>query len=207
MNNIMYLDAYSHKKPISVYLITNEVDDAYVYTNFTKVKQKMKEVPNYTIYVWPLLKYSEGWYGKAEVNWKRAYKNINDTLVFDDTEIPWNMLQVAKDKSQWHTRAPLTSISFAKSQFANRTYYSICGYDVPKEKDTNDECIWMRGFAEARIDDREWLINYKNTLHPNDDWTNVNIETYARWLHAIDNSERHKVIDAALEAGIVGFLD
>ena len=46
-----------------------------------------------------------------------------------------------------------------------------------------------------------------NKLHPNDEWTDVNLETYVEWIGAIDYDERRKVIDAALGAHVVGYLD
>ena len=207
MSNITFLDLGSFKKPVDVYLITNCVDDAYVYTSKNNADKKIKELPHYTVYEWPQLKYSEAFYSGTEINWRRARKRTNDGLVFDDTETPWNMLELARDKGQWHTNRRFSSIGFAKSEYANRTYYKICGYDIPMEKETNSKSVWFPGFAGAEITNRNWLTEYKNKLHPNDDWTNVNLETYVRWIGAIDYDERRSVIDAALKAHVVGYLD
>ena len=67
--------------------------------------------------------------------------------------------------------------------------------------------LWIRGFSDVRIDDRKWLEDYKSKLHPDDDWTNINLEAYCRWLCVIDNNERRKLIDDAIKDGIVGFLE
>ena len=75
------------------------------------------------------------------------------------------------------------------------------------EKETTQKSVWFPGFAGAEITSREWLTEYKNKLHPNDDWTNVNLETYVRWIGAIDYDERREVISAALQARVVGYLD
>lgn len=208
MNGFFYLDAGSFKKPVDVYLITNCIDDAYVYANKNKAEKKIKEFPEYVVYEWPKLIYEETFGGKTFIRWDRAMKRVDGELQYDDTKIPWEMLRLAKEKSQWYTNRRFDSISFAMSKFANREYYQICGYDIPKEKEEpNRKDIWFPGFAGAQITDKNWLIEYKNNLHPNDDWTNVNIETYARWIGAIDYDERHNAINAALDANVVGYLD
>ena len=207
MSNITFLDRGSFKKPVDVYLITNCIDNAYVYTSKNKADAKIKEFPDYTVYEWPQLRYCETFYNDVEINWRRARKRTNDGLVFDDTETPWNMLELARDLGHWHTNRRFSSLSFAKSEYANRKYYKICGYDVPMEKETNDSSLWFPGFAGAEITNRDWLSTKKNELHPNDDWTNVNLETYVRWIGAIDYDERRSVIDAALKARVVGYLD
>jgi hypothetical protein len=84
-------------------------------------------------------------------------------------------------------------------------HYNIKEYSIPKEKDSNGS-VWFKLFG-AEITNREWLKNYKDKLHPNDDWTNVNLETYARWIHLFDRNEAKKLIDDALEDHVVGYLD
>lgn len=207
MPNITFLDLGSFKKPVDVYLITNCIDDAYVYASKTSADKKIKELPHYTVYEWPRLRYYEIDYAKTSIKWQRPRKRANDTLVFDDTEIPWDMLQLAKNKGQWHTNRRFDSIGYAKYEYANKKYYKVCGYDVPMEKETNSKSVWFPGFAGAEITDRNWLAEKKAELHPNDDWTNVNLETYVRWIGAIDYDERRAVIDAALQAHVVGYLD
>ena len=207
MPNITFLDLGSFKKPVDVYLITNCIDDAYVYASKTSADKQIKELPHYTVYEWPKLRYREAFYNGTEIEWQRARKRTNDGLIFDDTEIPWDMLELAKKKGQWCTNRRFSSLLFAKSQYANRKYYKVCGYDVPMEKETKEKSVWFPGFAGAEITSREWLTEYKNKLHPNDDWTNVNLETYVRWIGAIDYDERRAVIDAALKARVVGYLD
>ena len=207
MPNITYLDLGSFKKPVDVYLITNCLDDAYVYASKKAADKKIEEFSNYIVYEWPQLKYYETFYCGTEIEWQRARKRTSDGLIFDDTEIPWNMLELAKEKKQWNTNRRFSSIRFAKEQYANRKYYNVCGYDVPMENETNSKSVWFPGFAGAEITDRNWLLEHKNKLHPNDDWTNVNLETYVRWIGAIDYDERRSVIDAALKARVVGYLD
>ena len=207
MSNITFLDLGSFKKPVDVYLITNCADDAYVYTSKTNADKKIKELPHYTVYEWPNSRYRETFYGGTSIEWRRPRKRTNDGLIFDDTEIPWNMLELAKNKRQWHTNRRFDSIQYAKSEYANRKYYKVCEYDIPMEKETNEKSVWFPGFAGAEITDRNWLTEYKNKLHPNDDWTNVNLETYVRWIGAVDCDERRSVIDAALKARVVGYLD
>ncbi len=207
MSNITFLDLGSFKKPVNVYLITNCVDDAYVYAAKSRALQKMKELPNYTVFEWPKLRYHEIYDAKFEVVWQRPRKRVNGVLEFDDTRTPWEMLLLAKRKDQWYTNRRFESIKWAMEKFADRKYHKICGYDVPIEEETNCESIWFSGFAGAEITDRNWLTEYKNKLHPNDEWTDVNLETYVKWIGAIDYDERRKVIDAALGAHVVGYLD
>ena len=207
MSNITFLDLGSFKKPVDVYLITNCADDAYVYTSKSRADNKIKEFPHYTVYEWPRSRYHEVGYNSVSIEWNRPRKRVGSGLVFDDTNVPWDMLLLAKNKNQWHTNRRFDSILFAKSMYADRKYYDVCGYNVPMEAETNENSLWFPGFAGAQITDRKWLTAKKNELHPNDDWTNVNLETYVKWIGAIDYDERRKVIDDALKARVVGYLD
>lgn len=207
MSNLMFLDAGSFKKPVDVYLITNCIDDAHVYTNKTKFNAAIKEYPDYTVYEWQQLRYSEGLYGDTSIDWQRPLKRVGKKLKFDDTKIPWQMLNLARDKKQWYTNKRFNSIDYAMKQYADKKYCKVCGYDIQIEEETNRKDIWFNGFAGAQITDRKWLTEYKNKLHPNDDWTKVNLETYVRWIGTIDFNERCQVIDAAMAAKVVGYLD
>ena len=203
---VVYLHCGLNRKPVDVYLVTNCVDDAYVYISKTKAEKKMSELPDYTLYVWPQLEYFE-FRGDMSIQWRRARKKNGNRLEFDDTKTPWKMLLLAQEKHQWYTNRKFDSIQFAMGEFGDREYYNVCGYDVPKEKESNNSSVWVRGFADAKITDRQWLVNYKDTLHPNDDWTDVNVETYARWLNVIDDDEHDKLVNDALKAHVVGFLE
>lgn len=207
MSKIVFLNAGSFKKPVDVYLITNCVDDAHLYTSKVKLDAAIKKYPDYTVYEWRQLRYTEGWYGDTFISWDRPTKRVENKLEFDDTETPWKMLMVAEDKDQWHTNRKFGSVRFAMDEYANKEYCNVCGYDIQLEKDTDDQNLWFRGFAGAEITDRTWLEEYKNKLHPNDDWTKVNLETYVRWIGVIDFDERCNVIDEALKAKVVGYLD
>ena len=80
---------------------------------------------------------------------------------------------------------------------------NILGFNVPNEKEDTG-IVWL---GAGGIGDRMWFENYKNKLHPNDDWTNVNADTYAKWIVVIDNEEYQLVLNEALEAGVVVYLD
>ena len=207
MPNIVFYDLGSFKKPVDVYLITNCIDDAHVYINKTVVNKKIKELPTYTVYEWPQLRSVEIGYAETEIVWSRPRKRVNGALEFDDTKTPWEMLKLAKKKSQWHTNRRFEDIMYAQYRYSDRKYCKICGHDVPIEEETTTKSIWFNGWAGAEITDRNWLTEYKNKLHPNDDWTNVNLDTYVKWIGAIDYDERRDVISAALKANVVGYLD
>lgn len=204
-------------KQIDVYLITNCVDDAYVFTSKIKADKKIKEFPNYTVYEWIDLKryhYEDTIVHPTRVAWKRPCKRVESGTEFDDTNTPWEMLLLAKDKNQWTTnRKNFDSIKYAMEQFGNKKYYKILGKDIPMEKDTVRKSIWIDGgtnfcgLFDAEITDRKWLENFKNELHPSDDWTNVDLETYGKWIRKFDDKEGSKIVDAALKAGVVGYLD
>ena len=98
-------------------------------------------------------------------------------------------------------------ISALKEKYEKEYACTVFGQRVEIEKSDNRDHLWIYGFAEARIDDRQWLEDYKNKLHPNDDWTNLNLETYCRWLYKVNDSERSTLINDACKAGVVGFLD
>ena len=84
-------------------------------------------------------------------------------------------------------------------------HYNIKNYNIPKEKDEIGS-VWLR-LSSAEITDRKWLKDYKDRLHPNDDWTSVNIETYAKWIHLFDREEADELLNKALNARVVGYLD
>lgn len=93
----------------------------------------------------------------------------------------------------------------------SKKYCYVFGKKLPLIKETDDKSIWINGDMSicqfAEITDKKWLDDYKNKLHPNDDWTNINIETYARWIDVINHNERLNLIEAALNAKVVGYLD
>lgn len=94
----------------------------------------------------------------------------------------------------------------------NKEHYQICGYSIPKIEKTT-KSVWIDGGSnivglfDAEITNREWLENYKNKLHPNDEWTNVNIDTYGKWIKVFDKEEGRQLVDDALKANVVGYLD
>lgn len=92
-------------------------------------------------------------------------------------------------------------------------YCTVFGKKITLMNKTNDKSIWIDGgtnycgLFDAEIKDRKWLENYKNKLHPNDDWTNINLETYGRWIATINDDEKMELVKAACKAGVVGYLD
>ena len=94
----------------------------------------------------------------------------------------------------------------------NKEHYLICGYNIPKEE-TKSGSIWIDGgtnfvgLCDAEIKNREWLENYKNKLHPNDEWTNVNLETYGLWINVFNSAEGSQLVRDAMKAGTLGYLD
>ena len=81
-------------------------------------------------------------------------------------------------------------------------YSKVLGFNIPNERKQTETI----SLGAGEIKDRMWLENYKNKLHPNDDWTNVDLDTYAEWIVIIDNAEYNFVLDEALKAGVVGYL-
>ena len=92
-------------------------------------------------------------------------------------------------------------------------HYQICGYSIPRDYHSNGKSVWIDGgtnlvgLFDAEITDREWLENYKMKLHPNDEWTNVDIDTYGKWIRVFNNSEGHQLVDDAIKDHVVGYLD
>lgn len=94
----------------------------------------------------------------------------------------------------------------------NKEHYQIFGYNIPKiEGETGS--VWIDGgtnivgLFDAEIKDVEWLKNYKDNLHTNDEWTNVDLYTYGKWIKVFDKEEGSQLVNAALKAGVVGYLD
>jgi hypothetical protein len=87
-------------------------------------------------------------------------------------------------------------------------FCEVCGrkINIIKESRQDDSVFVGSGFIWAEITDREWLTNYKNKLHPNDEWTNVNIETYGHWIGKFNSKEKHQIIEDALKANVVRSL-
>lgn len=206
-------------RPINVYLITNCIDDAYVFTSKIKADKKIKEFPNYTVYEWIDLTryhYEDVVIHPEQVAWKRPCKRTEFGTEFDDTKTPWKMLLLAKDKTQWTAnRKNFDSIRYAMEKFGDRKYYKIQGEDIPMETKSkgNSNSIWIDGgtnfigLFDAEITDREWLENYKKQLHPDDEWTNVNLETYGKWIRRFNHKEASELVNEALKVGVVGYLD
>ena len=115
-------------------------------------------------------------------------------------------MYIADNKNKWI----LALIKLYDSP--NVEHYQICGYNIPKVE-TGTGSIWinggtnMVGLFDAEITDRKWLEDYKNNLHPNDEWTNVNIETYGKWIRTFNDNEGHTLVNKAIEAHVVGYLD
>ena len=100
-------------------------------------------------------------------------------------------------------------ISILKNYYdeKKKKYKEVFGHKILLLESKNKTSIWIYGFADAEITDKKWLEEYKNKLHPNDDWTDVNLETYGRWLYKINDKERKELINEALKANVVGFLE
>lgn len=88
-----------------------------------------------------------------------------------------------------------------------KEYYEVFGRKIKKIDEYNSATIYVASIISSADIERQWVIDYKNNLHPNDDWTNVNVETYGRWLSSIDSNESHKLIGDALEAHVVSFIE
>lgn len=83
-------------------------------------------------------------------------------------------------------------------------YYKVYGYNVPDVRQFKIGC-WVARIAS--IEDLDWLQGYKDRIHPDDDWTPVDLETYCYWIGEFDYKEANNLIAAALEANAVGYLD
>lgn len=92
-------------------------------------------------------------------------------------------------------------------------YCYVFGKKIALMKETNNKSIWIDGgtnycgLFDAEITDRKWLEDYKNKLHSDDDWTNINIETYGRWIATVNDKEKMDLVEAAMKARVVGYLD
>mgnify|MGYP003563983755 CR=1 FL=1 len=85
--------------------------------------------------------------------------------------------------------------------------YIVNGIEIEPEA-RRDKSVWIRYMlGSGQITDRQWLIDYKQKLHPHDDWTCVDVDTYAWNLCKFDLQEVHNIIDAAMKAKVVGYLD
>lgn len=98
-------------------------------------------------------------------------------------------------------------ISSLKDEYENKGCCEVFGQKIKIVQEDQDKSVWFRGFADFEVTDKQWVEDYKNTLHPNDDWTNMNVATYGRWLAKINNQERHDLFDAAHKAGLLGFVE
>jgi len=91
-------------------------------------------------------------------------------------------------------------------------HYLIQGYKIPKVNDGTGS-VWIDGGSnicglfDAEIIDREWLEIYKDIIHPHDEWTNVNLETYGKWIKVFNKEEGDRLVKAALKSNVVGYLD
>lgn len=92
---------------------------------------------------------------------------------------------------------------FNKKYNIDYGHSQVLGFNIPNEPDKTGTVFLGAG----NIEDRTWLENYKNKLHPNDDWTSVPLDTYAEWIVVINKDEYHLVLNEAIEAGVVGYLD
>lgn len=110
------------------------------------------------------------------------------------------------NKNKW------ISALIKQHEYPNAEHYQICGYNIPKTP-ARTGSVWIDGgtnfvgLFDAEITDRKWLEAYKNNIHPSDEWTNVNLETYGKWIRIFNNEEGRRLVDAALEADVVGYLD
>lgn len=199
------------RKLVTAYLITNCVDDAWFYTSKAQATSKIKEFPDYIWYEWKDLVY-DSCFSELELTWRRVLKKVNDNYIFDDTINPWNMLEVAEHKNQWFSNRKFSSIEFAKEKFGNREYYTIDNIVIPKannkEIEGSKSSYWIQFFlGQGHVQSESWLIKYKNKKHPNDDWTNVDLVTYAKYMHLFNDREVMDLIDEASVDGVLGYLD
>lgn len=96
---------------------------------------------------------------------------------------------------------------------ANKNIYCVKGYEFSKRGNDVGESVWVRfrimPWCVAEIESK-WFNEYKNKLHPNDEVTNMDLNTYAHYYFDIEGLYRNDVpdvIDDALKAGVVGYLD
>jgi hypothetical protein len=96
---------------------------------------------------------------------------------------------------------------------SNEIVYNVKGHRFPQWRDYVGETVMVRfrllSWCVAEIES-EWLNEYRNKLHPNDEVTNMDLSTYAHYYFDIEELYRDEVpnvIDDALEAGVVGYLD
>ena len=96
----------------------------------------------------------------------------------------------------------------------DKNYCEVLGYKIEIFQEQSSDCsVWIDGgtafcgLFDVEITDRKWLENYKNELHPNDDWTNINLDTYGHWIKVVNPKEGNKLVKDALEARVVGYLD
>lgn len=199
------------RKLVTAYLITNCTDDAWFYTSKTKAINKIKEFPDYAVYEWQNMVYDYG-FSELQIEWRRPLKKNNEHYTFDDTVTPWDMLLLAQKKKQWFSNKVFSSINFAKEKFGGREYYNIEGVILPKANDkelkrarNNHQVSFMLGKGD--ILSTEWLANYKNSKHPNDDWTQVDLVTYSKYIYMFNHEELDNLISEAAKAGVLGYLD
>ena len=95
----------------------------------------------------------------------------------------------------------------------NKIIYRVKGHEFPQWRDYVGESVMVRfrimSWCVAEIKS-EWLNEYKNKLHPNDEVTQMDLSTYAHYYFDIEELYRDdvlNVIDDALKAGVVGYLD
>jgi hypothetical protein len=122
------------------------------------------------------------------------------------------MLLLAENKQQWFSNKVFSSISFAKEKFGGREYYIIDNTIIPKsnnaELEREKDSHWIKFMlGEGQVKSTEWLTNYKNNKHPNDDWTHVDLITYSKYIYMFNYKEVSDLIDSAMKDGVLGYLD
>ena len=81
---------------MNIYLIVSEdKSNAFVFSNVTKAKEKVKEIGNAYIFEWSKLWCSPLEFGIYEVEEDK----------FNDTKFPWEMLIKAYEDEHWYARA------------------------------------------------------------------------------------------------------
>lgn len=86
---------------------------------------------------------------------------------------------------------------------ADEGYYTIGWHKIKIEEETDGEYIILNNRATI---EKKWLKEYKNKLHPADDWTNVNLETYVKNIINFDIDEMTTLLNLAKSIGVFKML-
>lgn len=85
--------------------------------------------------------------------------------------------------------------------------YTVNGIEIEQAVKCSKSVRIRYMLGSGEITNRQWLIDYKYKLHPHDDWACVDVDTYAWNLCRFNLQEVHDIIDAAMKAKVIGYLD